>query len=57
MDEVLAEEQIKRPIQRHADLLLQTRQLTQINCSPEKLGSEAREVDSKNVRYTGPPAD
>ncbi len=57
VDEIFAEEQIKRPIQGHTDLFLQTRQLAQINRAPQKPGKEAREVNPKNVRYTRPPAN
>lgn len=57
LDEILAEEQIKRPIQGHTDLFLQTRQLAQINRAPQKPRKEAREVNPKNVRYARPPAD
>jgi hypothetical protein len=34
MDEILADEQLERPIQGHADLLFQTKQLTRPSSKP-----------------------
>jgi hypothetical protein len=44
VDKVLAEQQVKGPIERHADLLLKARQLAQINRPPQKPGNKARKL-------------
>src|SRR5919206_2280123 len=57
MDEVLAEEQVQGPVQGDADLLLQARQLAQVDGPPEEPGDETREVQAEDVGDTGPFAD
>src|SRR5262249_51209260 len=57
VDEILRKENIQRPIERHSELLFQSRQLGQIDRPPQKPRDESREVYPENLGYTGPPTD
>src|SRR5262249_41572696 len=57
MDEILRKEKIDGPIERHSELLFQSRQLGQVDRPPQKPRDESREVHAQNLRYAGPPAD
>src|SRR5690606_6765300 len=56
-DEVLREEQVERPVERDAELLLRARQLAEIDRPPEPPGEEAGEIDAEDARDAGPPPD
>src|SRR5690606_28559649 len=57
LDEVLREEQVERPVERDAELLLRARQLAEIDRPPEPPGEEAGEIDAEDARDAGPPPD
>jgi hypothetical protein len=50
---VSAERKVQRPSQRHAQLLLEGRELGEVDRPPQPPGEEAREAQSKNVRHSG----
>jgi hypothetical protein len=54
---ILREAETKRPVQRDADLLVESWQLAQINGAPKPPREEAREVDSEDVGDSGSSAD
>ena len=57
LNEVLRKDQVKRPVQGHADFLFEPWELEKVNRSPEPPGDKSREVNAQDVGYTGPPAD
>src|SRR5215471_16588266 len=57
LNEVLRKDQVKRPVQGHAELLFESRELEKVNCSPEPPSDKPREVNAQDVGDTGPAAD
>src|SRR5262249_29623100 len=49
LHQVLREEQIERPIQRNPQLLLKSRQLAEVDRSPEEPGDEAGEFEAQDL--------
>src|SRR5262249_13983311 len=57
LNEVLRKEQVKRPVQGHTKLLFESWELEKVNRSPKPPSEKSREVNAKDVGYTGPPTD
>src|SRR5262249_4087949 len=55
--QVLREAEVERPVECDPDLLLEPRQLAQVDRAPEPPRDEAREPDPEDVRHPRPPAD
>src|SRR5215469_9503469 len=57
LNEVLRKDQVKSPVQGHAEFLFEPWELEKVNRSPEPPGDKPREVNAQDVGDTGPPAD
>ena len=57
LHEVLREQDVQRPVEGDAHLLLEARQLREIDCPPQPPGDEARELEAEDVRDTAAAAD
>ena len=57
LHEVLRKDQVKRPVQGHAEFLFEPWELQKVNRSPEPPGDKPREVNAQDVGDAGPPAD
>src|SRR5215469_9929336 len=57
LNEVLRKDQVKSPVQGHAEFLFEPWELEKINRSPEPPGDKPREVNAQDVGDTGPSAD
>src|SRR6266478_2864326 len=57
LNEVLRKDQVKRPVQGHAEFLFEPWELAKVDRTPEPPGDKSREVNAQDVGYTGPPAD
>src|SRR5258705_211998 len=57
LNEVLRKDQVKRPVQGHAEFLFEPWELAKVDRPPEPPSDKSREVDAQDVGYTGPPAD
>src|SRR5258705_9187824 len=57
LNEVLRKDQVKRPVQGHAEFLFEPWELAKVDRPPEPPSDKSREVNAQDVGYTGPPAD
>src|SRR5215469_11439010 len=57
LNEVLRKDQVKRPVQGHAEFLFEPWELAKVNRPPEPPSDKSREVNAQDVGYTGPPPD
>src|SRR5215469_2367864 len=57
LHEVLRKDEVKRPVQSHAEFLFEPWELEKVNRSPEPPSDKPREVNAQDVGDTGPSAD
>src|SRR5262245_23132971 len=57
LNEILGEEEIERPVKGDANLLLEARELAQVNRSPQDPGCQSRELEAEDVGDAGAAAD
>src|SRR5215471_997349 len=57
LDEIFGKQEIKRPVERDTNLLLEARQLAEIDGSPQPPGGKAGKIHTHDARYTGAFAD
>lgn len=57
LNQIFCKQQVECPIQGHAQFLLKTRQLAQVDCPPQPPSQEAGEVYAKNICNAGASSD
>ena len=57
LNEIFRKDQIKCPVQGHAEFLFEPWELAEVDRPPEPPSDKSREVNAEDVGYTGPPAD
>src|SRR5262245_45168679 len=57
LHQVLREGEVEGPVEHHTQLLLEARELGEIDRAPQPPGGEAREVDAEDARHAGAPAE
>src|SRR5437867_396384 len=57
LDQVLGEEQVEGPVERHPELFLEARQLAEVDGPPQPPGDESRELEAEDFRDPGAAAD
>src|ERR1700746_532887 len=57
LNEIFRKDQIKCPVQGHAEFLFEPWELAEVVRPPEPPSDKSREVNAEDVGYTGPPTD
>jgi len=57
LNQVLRKDQVKRPVQGHAEFLFEPWELAEVDRPPKPPSEKSRKVNAEDVGYTGPPAD